>query len=178
MNTIYLLLGSNEGDRKNWLRQAVDALNAKAGEVVQLSALYETAAWGLEDQPDFLNQAVQVNTLLDSRQLLEVVQSIEQDLGRQRVVKWGQRTLDIDILFFNREMIDNPELKVPHPHLQERRFALQHCWTNAPIRWRCAGCPISKTFSNFSSYSRFKCRFILIYLLISNVFDKKLAYLF
>ncbi len=132
MNTIYLLLGSNEGDRKNWLRQAVDALNAKAGEVVQLSALYETAAWGLEDQPDFLNQAVQVNTLLDSRQLLEVVQSIEQDLGRQRVVKWGQRTLDIDILFFNREMIDNPELKVPHPHLQERRFALQPLAEIAP----------------------------------------------
>jgi 2-amino-4-hydroxy-6-hydroxymethyldihydropteridine diphosphokinase len=125
LNTVYLLLGSNEGDRKNWLQQAVDALNAKAGDVVQRSALYETAAWGLEDQPDFLNRAVEVHTILGPQQFLEIVQSIEQDLGRQRVVKWGQRTLDIDILFFNLEIIDRPDLKVPHPHLHERRFALQ-----------------------------------------------------
>lgn len=88
------------------------------------SALYQTAAWGLEEQPDFFNGAICVETSLDAIELLHEIRTIETDMGRQRTVKWGQRTLDIDILFFNQEVIETPDLTVPHPRLAERRFAL------------------------------------------------------
>lgn len=124
MNKAYLLLGSNEGDRKRWLHEAIKSLGKEAGIIVQQSHMYETAAWGLEDQPDFLNMAVCLHTGLSDAALLTVVNSIEEQLGRQRAVKWGQRTLDIDILFYNDEIINSHNLEIPHPYLQERRFAL------------------------------------------------------
>jgi 2-amino-4-hydroxy-6-hydroxymethyldihydropteridine diphosphokinase len=124
MNAVYLLLGSNEGDRHGWLRQARAAMEEKCGKIALASAIYETAAWGVTDQPDFLNQAICVHTPLDAQAVLKVVQETEALLGRQRTVKWGQRTLDIDILFFNNQIINLPELQVPHPYLPERRFAL------------------------------------------------------
>lgn len=123
MNTAYLLLGSNEGNRLQWLEQCLQQLE-NFGTVTKRSQIYQTAAWGLEEQPDFLNMAVEVQTTLSSKGLLKGIQQIETNLGRQRTLKWGQRTLDIDILFYNNEIIDLPDLKVPHPFLQERRFAL------------------------------------------------------
>ncbi|OJW83688.1 MAG: 2-amino-4-hydroxy-6-hydroxymethyldihydropteridine diphosphokinase [Bacteroidetes bacterium 46-16] len=124
MHTIYLLLGSNESGRMAWLRNAIELLQQHCGEVTDRSAIYETAAWGLEDQPDFLNMALCLNTKLSPEELLQCTQSIEQQLGRQRTIKWGQRTLDIDILFYDKDIIDIPGLKVPHPYIQDRRFAL------------------------------------------------------
>lgn len=124
MNTVFLLLGSNEGDRVRWLQHAVQAISGFAV-IRNQSALYETAAWGKEDQPDFLNKVIEVETALDPEALLKQVQQIELILGRQREVKWGQRTLDIDILFFNDEVINTDNLKVPHPFLQDRRFTLE-----------------------------------------------------
>lgn len=124
MNRVYLLLGSNEGDRRQWLQDAMGLLIQQCGTINRTSAIYQTAAWGLEDQPDFYNMALELDTALSPTELLQAIQDIEQQLGRQRVLKWGQRTLDIDVLFYNQEVLDTPELKIPHPYLQERRFAL------------------------------------------------------
>lgn len=124
MNTIYLLLGSNEGDRINWLHLGIASIAQHCGVVIAQSGIYRTAAWGIEDQPEFLNQVLCVSTVLQPRELLTVIQDIELQLGRQRVVKWGQRTLDIDILFFNDTIHDEPDLKIPHPYMAARRFTL------------------------------------------------------
>lgn len=123
MTDVYLLLGSNEGDRELWLQQAIAQLST-LGNITRQSAIYQTAAWGIEDQPAFLNMSLCLQTDLQPLELLQEIHAIEQNLGRQRTLKWGQRTLDIDILFYSDAIIDLPELKVPHPYLQERRFAL------------------------------------------------------
>lgn len=124
MNTAYLLLGSNEGDRVAWLQQAMEMTQAGCGNIIRQSAMYQTAAWGIEDQPDFLNMALCIETELHPVELLQAINKIESALGRQRTLKWGQRTLDIDILFYNNDIIKLPELTVPHPHIEKRRFAL------------------------------------------------------
>lgn len=133
MNTAYLLLGTNEGDRLKWLEFATDELEDSCGNISQKSSIYETAAWGIEDQPSFLNMAVKLETDLEPLELLEKTNIIEQKAGRQRVVKWGQRTLDIDILFYNNAVIDEPNLKIPHPEVQNRRFALIPLGEIAPL---------------------------------------------
>lgn len=120
----YLLLGSNLGDRAAYLRRAAQALAAGAGEVVAASALYETAAWGVEDQPAFLNQALAVRTTLAAPTLLAACLATEQQAGRERRQRWGSRTLDVDILLYGPEIIATPTLTVPHPALPARRFAL------------------------------------------------------
>lgn len=122
---IYLLLGSNEGDRENYLRDARESLrNALDGNAVQASGIYETAAWGLEDQPAFLNQALSMITELSPEDVLNCIREVEAAAERQRTVRWGQRTLDVDILIFGDMVIDTPELRIPHPELGNRRFAL------------------------------------------------------
>ncbi|MBO2011698.1 2-amino-4-hydroxy-6-hydroxymethyldihydropteridine diphosphokinase [Hymenobacter negativus] len=120
----YLLLGSNMGDRADLLSAARSRLTAKAGEIVAASAIYETAAWGREDQPAYLNQALAVQTQLSAEDLLAVCLTTEQAAGRERQERWGSRTLDVDILLFGTEIIATPDLAVPHPRLAERRFAL------------------------------------------------------
>lgn len=122
--TAYLLLGSNLGNRAALLRAARAQLAATIGEIVAASALYETAAWGREDQPAFLNQALAIRTTLPARLLLAQCLAAERNAGRQRLEHWGSRTLDVDILLYDEEIIDEPGLAVPHPRLAERRFAL------------------------------------------------------
>ncbi len=122
--TAYLLLGSNLGNRVALLRDARARLAATAGRVAAASALYETAAWGREDQPAFLNQALAVETFLPAGELLALCLATEQQAGRQRLERWGSRTLDVDILLYGPVIIDQPDLTVPHPRLAERRFAL------------------------------------------------------
>jgi 2-amino-4-hydroxy-6-hydroxymethyldihydropteridine diphosphokinase len=124
MNNVYLLLGSNEGDRLSWMQQAIEQLALKSGNIVRKSAVYQTAAWGINEQPDFLNMVVLLNTDLQPLELLNNIHNIEQLLGRQREVKWGQRTLDIDILLYDNQVITLPELTIPHGFMQERRFTL------------------------------------------------------
>lgn len=124
MTTTYLLLGSNLGDRAARLAQARHDLAATAGCLVAASALYETAAWGLEDQPAFLNQVLVVETELAAPDLLAACLAAEQEQGRERLVRWAARTLDVDILLFGQEIIASPTLTVPHPSLPGRRFAL------------------------------------------------------
>ena len=124
LTTAYLLLGSNLGDRAARLAQARHDLAATAGRLVAVSALYETAAWGLEDQPAFLNQVLAVETSLAAPALLAACLAAEQTQGRVRRVRWGARTLDVDVLLFGNEVIATPTLTVPHPALPARRFAL------------------------------------------------------
>lgn len=124
MTTSYLLLGSNLGDRAARLAQARHDLAATAGRLVAASALYQTAAWGLEDQPAFLNQVLVVETALAAPALLAACLAAEQQQSRERQVRWAARTLDVDILLFGEEIIQTPTLTVPHPALPARRFAL------------------------------------------------------
>ncbi|RSK33879.1 2-amino-4-hydroxy-6-hydroxymethyldihydropteridine diphosphokinase [Hymenobacter metallilatus] len=124
MSTAYLLLGSNLGNRLAILQQAIRRLHETAGPVVAVSGLYETAAWGLQDQPPFLNQAAQLHTALSPEQLLQACLAVEQLAGRERLVRWGARTLDVDILLYDKLVLDSASLQLPHPRLPERRFAL------------------------------------------------------
>ena len=124
MNKAYLSLGSNEGDRVQWMEKAMWLLTVKSGTIVNQSSVYETAAWGLNTQPDFLNMVIVLETTKNAHELLKDILEAETTLGRHRTVKWGPRTIDIDILFYDDEIIDTPELVVPHPYLQERRFIL------------------------------------------------------
>lgn len=132
MKRAYLLLGSNEGDREKWLRDAIILVATNCGTIIRMSSIYSTAAWGLEDQPDFLNMALAIDTNLSPLDLLAAIQKVEESLGRQRTVKWGQRTLDVDILFYDNKIIDLPNLKIPHPELAKRRFALEPLCEIAP----------------------------------------------
>lgn len=132
LQMVYLLLGSNLGNRKEILDKAIKLLNQKVGIIISQSKDYETAPWGVTDQPDFLNLVVSIQTRLKPLQILEITQSIENQLGRIRKEKWGARLIDIDILFYGNEIIDEPNLKIPHPLLQERDFALSPLAEIAP----------------------------------------------
>ncbi len=121
---IYLLLGSNQGDKRLVLGRAEKLIINKVGEVLNKSFLYSTSAWGKEDQPDFINQVLEITSSLTATQLLEHLQSIELQLGRIRKEKWGPRIIDIDILYFNNQVIDFEYLKIPHPGISNRRFTL------------------------------------------------------
>jgi 2-amino-4-hydroxy-6-hydroxymethyldihydropteridine diphosphokinase len=124
MNTAILLIGGNLGNRTANLQQAVQSIHQQAGKVVKASALYETAPWGNVQQPDYLNQALQIETGLQPLDLLHTLMNIERNIGRIRQEKWGARVIDIDIIFYNDEVIVLPELKIPHPRMQNRRFVL------------------------------------------------------
>lgn len=124
MNTAYLLIGGNIGDRAAYLEAAIRLVQDRCGTIAAQSPVYETAAWGKEDQHSFLNAVVGITTLLSAEELLTAILSIEQALGRTRETKYGPRTIDIDILLFNQEIINRPHLQVPHPQLANRRFAL------------------------------------------------------
>lgn len=126
MNEAYLILGTNVGNRLTNIEVAIKLIELQTGKIKKKSAIYSTQAWGYEDQPDFLNQAILIDTLLDSSTLLNKLIDIEKQLGRVREMNevWMQRTMDIDILFFNAEIINLPDLTIPHPHLQNRKFVL------------------------------------------------------
>lgn len=124
-NIAYMSLGTNMGDRVRFLSEAIRELNSTSDlEVSKTSSIYETKAVGLVDQADFLNQVVKVKTSLTKYELLELIQKIEYKNGRDRVVVWGPRTLDIDILIYNNETNDDKKLLIPHPRIAERAFVL------------------------------------------------------
>jgi len=130
----YVALGANLGDREGTLLAAVDALAAEEGvDVVAVSALRETEPVGVGKQPRFLNGAVALDTTLAARELLELLLAIEQRFGRVRVAgEHGPRTLDLDLLLYGAEEIDEAGLTVPHPHLHERSFVLEPLAELAP----------------------------------------------
>ena len=124
MEKAYLLLGSNLGDSKKYISDAVGFIRTEIGIVKKTSSLYQTASWGKTDQPDFINQVIEVETILNPEQLLKNILVIEKKLGRERLEKWGSRTIDIDLLFYGDQIIQGLNLSVPHPFLHERKFTL------------------------------------------------------
>lgn len=121
---IYLLLGTNVGDRNKNIGNALAAIERIAGRIKKRSAVYQTEAWGKTDQPAFLNQVIEIDTNLDPSTLLIEILAIENRMGRQRKEQWGERIIDIDILFFGNEIIETNNLSIPHPQLAKRRFTL------------------------------------------------------
>ena len=125
MTRVYLSLGSNMGNRQDYLKKAVESLDRLLEtEVKAVSSYYETAAWGLTDQADFLNLALALDTQLPAESLLSACQAIEKDLDRVRHEHWGPRTVDIDILLYGQEIWETEHLKVPHPYMSQRAFVL------------------------------------------------------
>lgn len=112
------------GDRREMMRSAVAGIRRVLDDVA-VSSLYESAAWGVTEQPAFLNAVVRGRTSLEPLELLDAMQRIENDLGRVRAQRWGPRLIDIDILLYGSEVIDEPRLKVPHPYLSQRGFVLR-----------------------------------------------------
>lgn len=121
---LILLLGANLGDRIGTIRRAAALIGERIGAVVQQSALYETAPWGITDQPAFLNQVLAVETTLEPLAILAQTQAIEEELGRVRDVKWSARVIDIDILYYDQLILRTDTLTIPHPYLHQRRFTL------------------------------------------------------
>ena len=133
MNISYLLIGGNQGDRPARLAAARNFIRATGGDMLLASSIYETAAWGKTDQPDFLNQALKVSTDQDAQAWLLTLLGIEEKMGRRRDQRYGPRIIDIDILFFNNSIIATPQLTIPHPEIQNRRFALAPMEEIAPF---------------------------------------------
>lgn len=124
-NQAYIALGSNMGDRYEYLKKAVLLLeNQEKITVVNTSSIYETDPVGFTDQDQFLNMAVQVSTSLKPLELLDECLKIEEELGRKREIRWGPRTLDLDILLYNQENIETEKLTIPHPRMSERAFVI------------------------------------------------------
>jgi 2-amino-4-hydroxy-6-hydroxymethyldihydropteridine diphosphokinase len=124
MITAHLLIGGNLGDCKENLLTAISLINEQCGLLTRSSSVYETEAWGKTDQPSFLNQALEISTSLNARQLMRKILKIEKEMGRIRKEKLGPRIIDIDILLYENEIHDLRFLKIPHPEMHNRRFVL------------------------------------------------------
>ncbi|WP_281864925.1 2-amino-4-hydroxy-6-hydroxymethyldihydropteridine diphosphokinase [Planomicrobium okeanokoites] len=157
MNKSYLSLGSNMGDRVGMLRQAVRLLKEHpAIEVMNISSLYETAPVGFTEQDVFLNMVVQLQTSLTAYELLEICQDIEQTLDRKREIRWGPRTIDLDILLYNQDEFETKNLVIPHPRMHERAFVLVPLLELDPeqdfIEPQREGIEIWKTYNSVESF--------------------------
>lgn len=130
---VYLLLGSNLGERKVLIEEAIVRISHLVGEVFARSSVYETAAWGKEDQPSFLNVALGIISPLDPLDILQKVLQIEQELGRVRGERWGARLIDIDVILIDDLVVNEPHvLQIPHPEMQNRKFVLEPLAEIAP----------------------------------------------
>ena len=132
MNNVFLLLGSNLGDRQLLLQTAIVEIAKRVGPILEKSGLYETQSWGKTGEPDYLNQVVFLKTELSANNVLNEILEIETAMGRRRYEKWGSRLIDIDILFYNDEIIKQDGLEIPHPELHNRRFTLEPLAEVAP----------------------------------------------
>ena len=132
MNIVFLQLGSNLGDRELLLQDAIFAIAERVGVVVEKSKVYESAPWRAEGQENYLNQILKVKTELQADDVLSIILDIEKNLGRLRLEKWGERLIDIDIIFYNDSIIETAELCVPHKHMHERMFVLTPLHNIAP----------------------------------------------
>ncbi|MGM9582540.1 MAG: 2-amino-4-hydroxy-6-hydroxymethyldihydropteridine diphosphokinase [Phascolarctobacterium sp.] len=124
MHTAYVALGSNLGDKEGNLRRALELLKERGVEVVKVSSFICTEPYGVKDQPQFLNGVCEVRTSLTPVALLHTLLEIEQEMGRVRLRHWGERNIDLDLLLYEDVIMDTPELKLPHPDMQNRDFVL------------------------------------------------------
>ena len=132
MNKVYLLIGGNMGDRMANLAQAIHLINQEIGPIQLTSSIYETAAWGNTDQPDFLNQALMLHTSMDAETVMHQLLKIEIGMGRKRDIPMGPRTIDLDIIYFNDLVFSNEFITIPHPKIAARRFVLMPLAEMAP----------------------------------------------
>ena len=121
---VFLHTGSNQGQRFEYLIKAERLIETQIGPIIQRSAYYETEAWGKTDQADFINQALEVHSELSPTKLLQITLNIEKELGRIRRERWTSRCIDIDLLFYDDQIINQPELTIPHPRIHLRNFVL------------------------------------------------------
>jgi len=124
MTSIYLLLGTNLGNKIKNLEKVRELLVSNRVTIKRESSIYETAAWGIEDQPTFLNQVLEIETAKTPDKLLALTKEIEMKMGRVRMEKWGERLIDIDILYYGDSIVNQDDLQIPHPEIQNRRFTL------------------------------------------------------
>ena len=124
MNIVYLQLGSNLGDREQLISHAIQEVVEHVGAVNSRSQIYESTPWRVDGQENYLNQIIEVRTFLSAEEILAVILTIENNLGRVRIEKWGERLIDIDVIFFNNDIIETADLCVPHKHMHERNFVL------------------------------------------------------
>jgi 2-amino-4-hydroxy-6-hydroxymethyldihydropteridine diphosphokinase len=124
MNRAVILLGSNSGDKFKNINDAITSVNEIAGRIISCSKIYKTAPWGNQNQDEFLNQVIIIATEISPSGLMDVLLKIEKSFGRERGEKWSPRVIDLDILYYNNDIINQPDLKIPHPHLHERRFTM------------------------------------------------------
>lgn len=132
-NKVFLGLGSNLGNREENLLKAQKLIDKKVGKVHSKSSIYETAAWGITEQNAFLNQVLEIETVFSPDAVLHLLLKIEKNMGRIREIKWGERSIDIDVLYYNNEIISTENLVVPHPFIQERKFVLVPLCEIAPV---------------------------------------------
>ena len=125
MNQVVFILGGNLGDRLRLIEESVELMVSHFGSNTGKSSIFETAAWGGKSNGNYLNQVLVFNTSFFPEEILEVILEIELKMGRTRGEKWGDRTMDIDILYFGNEKFHSERLTIPHPFLQERRFVLE-----------------------------------------------------
>ncbi|MCI9422755.1 MAG: 2-amino-4-hydroxy-6-hydroxymethyldihydropteridine diphosphokinase [Dorea sp.] len=134
-HTAYIALGSNMGDKENFLKQAVNALHTTPScEVIQVSSFLSTKPYGVTDQDDFLNGCLKLRTLLPPRELLEVLHRIEHEAKRERIIHWGPRTLDLDIIFYDNLILEDDDLCIPHVDMHRREFVLKPLHEIAPYK--------------------------------------------
>lgn len=124
MNKVFIITGGNIGDRMKNLETAEKMIEEQIGHVIQTSKIYETEAWGINDQPSFYNQVLIVETNFSSDKVIKKILKIEEDMGRVRTIKNAARNIDIDILFFNDDIVNEENLTIPHPQIINRRFVL------------------------------------------------------
>ena len=132
MNNVYLLIGGNMGERMANLATARNRINIDCGRITASSSIYETEAWGFKEQPAFLNQALAIETSLEAEKFMEEILKIEMALGRKREIPLGPRIIDIDIIYFNEDVIALPNITIPHPRMEKRNFVLAPLSEMAP----------------------------------------------
>ena len=132
MSTVYIGIGSNLGDREENCIRAIELLEKRGIPVKKKSSLHETKPWGVQDQPLFLNMAIEIETALSPRELLKMLKEIEKETGRETSSRWGPRIIDLDILLFNAGVVEEDHLRIPHPLMHERDFVLKPLSEIAP----------------------------------------------
>jgi 2-amino-4-hydroxy-6-hydroxymethyldihydropteridine diphosphokinase len=125
MSIAFVALGSNMGDRKSYIRMAIDSLINQGIKILKESTIYETEPYGYEEQDKFLNGVIKIETHMTPGDLLETLMKIEDEIGRVRIIRWGPRVVDLDIIFYENQIINDVNLKIPHPDMQNREFVLK-----------------------------------------------------
>jgi 2-amino-4-hydroxy-6-hydroxymethyldihydropteridine diphosphokinase len=132
MSEAYIGLGSNLGNRKQNCENAISLLKENRITVLKRSTMFETAPWGIKDQPKFINMAIKIDTILEPEDLLSLLKEIESAIGRTQTFRWGPRIIDLDILLYDNSIINTNTVKIPHPGIKDRDFVLRPLSEIAP----------------------------------------------